>query len=71
MKTHELPGGTMILLSNLENKVYECMMHEEVCKEDMSERDAYVAQQLVNKGMCARTQSEGKTYYKQAPRSFE
>ena len=36
MKTHELPGGTMILLSNLENKVYECMMHEEVCKEDMS-----------------------------------
>ena len=52
MKTHELPGGTMILLSNLENKVYECMMHEEVCKEDMPERDAYVAQQLVNKGMC-------------------
>tara|TARA_B100000927_G_C16181177_1_gene355460 strand:+ start:241 stop:453 length:213 start_codon:yes stop_codon:yes gene_type:complete len=70
MKTHELPGGTMILLSNLENKVYECM-REEVCKEDMSERDAYVAQQLVNKGMCARTQREGKTYYKQAPRSFE
>jgi hypothetical protein len=71
MKTHELPGGTMILLSNLENKVYECMMHEEVCKEDMSERDAYVAQQLVNKGMCARVQREGKTYFKQAPRSFE
>ena len=70
MKTHELPGGTMILLSNLENKVYECM-HEEVCKEDMSERDAFVAQQLVNKGMCARTQREGKTYFKQAPRSFE
>ena len=46
-------------------------MHEEVCKEDMSERDAYVAQQLVNKGMCARTQREGKTYFKQAPRSFE
>ena len=30
------------------------------------ERDAYVAQQLVNKGMCARTQREGKTYFKQA-----
>ena len=46
------------------------MMHEEVCKEDMSERDQYIAQQLVSKGMCSRTQREGKTYYKQSPRSF-
>ena len=46
------------------------MMHEEVCKEDMPERDAYVAQQLVNKGMCARTQREGKTYFKQANYEF-
>ena len=70
MRTHELPGGHMILLSNLENKVYECMMHEEVCKEDMSERDQYIAQQLVSKGMCSRTQREGKTYNKQSPTSF-
>ena len=33
-------------------------------KKIWSERDAYVAQQLVNKGMCARTQREGKTYFK-------
>ena len=70
MKTHELPGGTMILLSNLENKVYECMMHEAVGKEDMSERDAYGAQQLVNKGMCSRETREGKVYFSQTKRSF-
>ena len=59
----------MILLSNLENKVYECMMHEQA-KEDMSERDAYVAQQLVNKGMCSRETREGKVYFSQTKRSF-
>ena len=70
MKTHELPGGMMILLSNLENKVYECMMHEAVCKDDLSERDAYVAQGLVSKGLCQRESREGKIYFRQVSRSF-
>ena len=46
------------------------MMHEAVGKEDMSERDAYVAQQLVNKGMCSRETREGKVYFSQTKRSF-
>jgi hypothetical protein len=62
MKTVELPGGIPVFLSNLENKVYECMT-EEVCKEDLSERDMHIAQNLVSKGVCKRTQREGKTYY--------
>ena len=62
MKSVELPGGMMILLSNLENKVYECM-REEVCKEDLSERDAYIAQGLVSKGLCQRESKEGKIYF--------
>jgi len=36
---------------------------EETCKEDLSERQAYIAQTLVNKGVVKRSVREGKTYY--------
>jgi hypothetical protein len=63
MKTIELPGGIPVFLSNLENKVYECMTEEFTCKEDLSERDVEIVQSLVNKGVCTRTQKDGKTYF--------
>jgi hypothetical protein len=63
MKTVETPGGVPVFINTLENKVYECII-EETCKSDLSERDAYIAQQLVNKGILSRVVKEGKTYYK-------
>lgn len=65
MRLVELPGGNTLMLSNLEHKVYECM-NEEVCKEDLSPRDAYIAQQLVSKGAVDKRISEKKTYYRKA-----
>jgi hypothetical protein len=62
MKMVECPGGISIILSNLENKVLECMT-EEVCKADLSERDQDVAQALVSKGVAMRERREGKTYF--------
>lgn len=62
MRLVELPIGIPVFLSNVESKVYESMK-EEICKEDLSERDAHIAQQLVGKGVCKRIQKEGKTYY--------
>ena len=46
------------------------LMTEEKCKEDLSERDAYVAQSLVSKGVCTKTQREGKTYFSKAKGSL-
>ncbi len=70
MKSVELPGGHMTLISNLENRVYECMMHEEVCKDNLSERDADIAQRLVTRGLAERFTREGKTYYSKTRSSF-
>lgn len=61
----ESPGGINIIISNLENKVLECMT-EEVCKADLSERDQDVAQSLVNKGVAMKVRREGKTYFSKA-----
>lgn len=63
MKTVETPGGIPVFINTLESAVYECI-NEETCKSDMSERDAYIAQQLVNKNVLKRIIRDGKTYYK-------
>ena len=58
----ECPGGINVIISNLENRVLECMT-EEVCKADLSERDQNIAQDLVSKGVAMRERREGKTYF--------
>lgn len=70
MKTVEIPGGIPVFINSLENKVYECII-EETCKSDLNERDAYIAQQLVNKGVLTRSVREGKTYYKRNKGSLQ
>ena len=44
------PGGIPTFVNKLENKVYESIT-ETVSKEDLSERDAYLMQSLVNKNL--------------------
>lgn len=69
MKTVELPGGMPVFLSNQENMVYNNLT-EEVCKSDLSERDAHIAQSLVNKGVVKRVIRDGKAYFSQAKGSL-
>jgi hypothetical protein len=62
MKLVEAPGGIDVFLTNDEHRVWECL-GEETCKSDLSERQAYIAQNLVHKGVVKRSVREGKTYY--------
>lgn len=62
MKTIEMPGGIQMFINSLENKIYECII-EDTCKDTLSERDAYIAEQLVGKGVLKRVTKENKTYY--------
>lgn len=69
MKLVEAPGGIQIFVSNDEHKMYESLA-EEKCKSEMSEREQYLAQELVNRGVVKRSIREGKTYYSKIKRSF-
>jgi hypothetical protein len=60
------PGGIPTFVNKLENKVYEHMMEERVCKDDLSERDVYLMQSLVNKNLVNKMVEGKKVYYKQA-----
>jgi len=62
MKLVETPGGINVFLSNREFKLWENLC-EEQCKNDLSEREQYVAQELVRKGVVKRSIKENKTYY--------
>jgi hypothetical protein len=69
MKTVELPGGMPVFLSLQENQIYSNLV-QETCKSDLSERDAYIAQSLVNKGVVKRVIRDGKTYYSRSKGSL-
>lgn len=59
------PGGIPTFVSKLENKIYESIS-ETVCKEDLSERDADIMQNLVNKNLVKKVVEGKKVYYKKA-----
>lgn len=59
------PGGIPTFVSKLENKIYETVT-ETVCKEDLSERDAHIMQNLVNKNLIKKVVEGNKVYYKKA-----
>jgi hypothetical protein len=69
MKTVELPGGMPVFLSNQESLVYENLT-QETCKSDLNDRDAYIAQSLVNKGVVKRVIRDGKAYFSKAKGSL-
>ena len=57
------PGGIPTFVNKLENKVYESIT-ETVSKEELSERDAYLMQSLVNKNLVKKIVEGKKVYYK-------
>ena len=56
------PGGIPTFISLHENEVYENLM-EKTCKDDLNERDAYIMQNLVNKGLVKRVIENKKVYF--------
>ena len=62
MKAVEAPGGISIFLTNDEFKMWEAL-GEETCKSNMTERQQYLAQSLVDRGVAKRNRKDGKTYF--------
>tara|TARA_B100000809_G_C14839321_1_gene424091 strand:- start:367 stop:576 length:210 start_codon:yes stop_codon:yes gene_type:complete len=62
MKLIECPGGIGVFLTNQEHKLWKALA-EEQCSTDLSERDQYLAQCLVSKGVAKRIIKEGKRYF--------
>ena len=50
MRTVVAPGGIPTFVNRHEGKVYESVT-DRVCKDDLSERDVYLMQSLVNKNL--------------------
>tara|TARA_B100000900_G_C20598666_1_gene724555 strand:+ start:277 stop:486 length:210 start_codon:yes stop_codon:yes gene_type:complete len=56
-------GGIYQPLSNLEHKVMDQIAQQTMCKRDMPERDAYIAQELVNRGILNKDIRDNTVYY--------
>jgi len=62
MKNLMAPGGIPTFVSLHENEVYENLM-DKTCKDELNERDAYLMQNLVNKGLVKRVIENKKVYF--------
>lgn len=56
------PGGIPTFVSLHENEVYENLM-DKTCKDELNDRDAYLMQNLVNKGLVKRVIENKKVYF--------
>jgi hypothetical protein len=62
MKSIETPGGIPTFLSLHECEMYENLL-ERTCKEDLSEREVYLIQNLVNKNIVKKIVENNKVYF--------
>jgi predicted transcriptional regulator len=65
MRTVVAPGGIPTFVNRHEGKVYESVT-DRVCKDDLSERDVYLMQSLVNKNLVKKIIEGKKVYYQKA-----
>lgn len=63
MRMYMPASGIAQPLSNLEYKVMDRCTQETVCKRDLPERDAYIAQELVNRGILNKDIRDNTVYY--------
>ena len=65
MKIVEIAGGLLQLpITNEEAEVLEKISTKPVLRRELSEREIYIANQLVNKDVLLRKNENGKIYYK-------
>lgn len=69
MKTINAPGGIPTFVTLHENRVYEDLV-EQVCRDDLSERQIYLMQSLVNKNLVKRVIENKKVYYRRSKGSM-
>jgi predicted transcriptional regulator len=69
MKTIYAPGGLPTFVTLHENRVYEDLV-EQVCRDDLSEREIYLLQSLVNKNLVKRIVENKKVYYRRTKGSM-
>ena len=62
MKNLMAPGCIPTCVSLHENEVYENLM-DKACKDELNDRDAYLMQNLVNKGLVKRVIENKKVYF--------
>jgi hypothetical protein len=62
MKSIETPGGIPTFMSLHECEMYENLL-ERTCKDDLSEREVYLIQSLVNKNIVKKIVENNKVYY--------
>lgn len=62
MKSIETPGGIPTFISLHECEMYENLL-ERTCKDDLSERQVYLIQSLVNKNIVKKIVENNKVYY--------
>ena len=62
MKSIETPGGIPTFMSLHESEMYENLL-ERTCKDDLSEREVYLIQSLVNKNIVKKIVENNKVYY--------
>ena len=67
MRFVEIATGIQVAVSGEENKLYERIAKAEegpIRKRDLSEREQYLANQLVNKSMITRRRKNGEIYFR-------
>jgi len=62
MKSILAAGGIPTFISLHESEVYENLINK-ICKDELNERDAYIMQGLVNKGLVKRVIENKKVYF--------
>ena len=69
MKSIETPGGIPTFISLHECAMYENLL-ERTCKDDLSEREVYLIQSLVNKNIVKKIVENNKVYYERVKGSL-
>jgi hypothetical protein len=62
MRSIEAPGGIPTIVSGAEFSLFK-RVSRKVKKNDMTEREVYLAQKLVDKNLLNRIRENGETYY--------
>ena len=63
MRIYTPPSGISQPVSNLEYKILKRCTENKLCKTDLSERDACISQELVNRGIFEKEIDENKKVY--------
>jgi predicted transcriptional regulator len=69
MRSITAPGGIPTFVTMHENQMYENLM-DQVCKDELSEREIYLLQSLVSKNLVKRIVENKKVYYRRTKGSL-